>query len=184
MFPRLIKLPITSETTVRSREEDEELQHSTKKVKETHRGDNIPEDVSPRAEGTRSSYKEKITSEIPGAYERAFKFEDEMDMKNDSNDESLDLEAGIAAFNLSGARKASIRALWSNALIVKVVGKTVGYQFLTSWIMSIWKPCGRLDYIDLELDFFLICFSLKKDYDRVLKECPWFVGGHFLSIRK
>lgn len=33
---------------------------------------------------------------------------------------------GITALNLSSARKASIRASWSNALIVKVTGKTVG----------------------------------------------------------
>ena len=50
--------------------------------------------------------------------------------------------------------------------------------------MSSWKPCGKLDYIDLEQDFILICFSLKEDYDRVLKKGPWFVGGHYLFIRK
>lgn len=175
---------MSSEASVRLREEDEELQRSTKKVKETHRGDVIIEDASPHAEGTGSSYKAKLTGEIPGAYEKAFRFEDDLDMTNDSDDESPDLEAGIASLNLSGAKKASIRALWSNALIVKVIGKTVGYHFLTLRIMSIWKPCGRLECIDLEQDFFLIHFSSKEDFDRVLKEGPWFVGGHFLSIRK
>lgn len=33
-----------------------------------------------------------------------------MDMVDNSDDESFDLAAGIAAFNLSGARKASIKA--------------------------------------------------------------------------
>lgn len=107
-----------------------------------------------------------------------------MDIVDNSDDESSDLAAGIAAFNLFGARKASIRALWTNALIVKVVGKTVGYQFLTSQIMTMWKPSGQLDCIDLERVFFLIRFSLKEDYDRVLKDGPWFIGGHYLSIRK
>uniref|UniRef100_A0A7N2KYR2 DUF4283 domain-containing protein n=1 Tax=Quercus lobata TaxID=97700 RepID=A0A7N2KYR2_QUELO len=50
--------------------------------------------------------------------------------------------------------------------------------------MTMWRPSGRLDCIDLERDFFLIRFSLKEDYDRVLKDGPWFVGGHYLSIRK
>ena len=59
----------------------------------------------------------------------------------------------------------------------------VGYQFLSSHIMSLWKPCGRMDCVDLEKDFFLIRFSLKEDYERVLKDDPWFVGGHYLSIR-
>lgn len=49
--------------------------------------------------------------------------------------------------------------------------------------MSLWKPSGRMDCVDLEKDFFLIRFSLKEDYERVLKDGPWFVGGHYLSIR-
>ena len=33
-------------------------------------------------------------------------------------------------------------------------------------------------------DFFLIRFSLKEDHLRVLRNGPWFVGGHYLSIRR
>lgn len=40
-----------------------------------------------------------------------------------------------------------------------------------------------MDCVDLEKDFFLIRFSLKEDYERVLKDGPWFVGVHYLSIR-
>ena len=60
---------MTIEAAMRLREEDEELQRSTKKYKETHRVDNNSEDVSPCLEGKRSSYKEKLTGKIPGAYE-------------------------------------------------------------------------------------------------------------------
>ena len=38
--------------------------------------------------------------------------------------------------------------------------------------MSLCKPCGRMDCVDLEKDFFLIRFSLKEDYERVLKDGP------------
>jgi len=54
------------------------------------------------------------------------------------------------------------------------------------WVMnsSLWKPRrGRLNCIPLGNDFFFIRFSLKKDYTRVLKGGPWFVGGHYLSIQ-
>ncbi|XP_075665018.1 uncharacterized protein LOC142634603 [Castanea sativa] len=40
-----------------------------------------------------------------------------------------------------------------------------------------------LDCVDLGKDFFLIRFSLQSDYRRVLKDGPWFMGGHYLSIR-
>ena len=95
-----------------------------------------------------------------------------METEVESNNESSDLAAGIAAMNLSEARKVSIRAQWLNALIVKVVGKTLGYQYILSRIMTIWKPSGRLDCVDLEDDFFLVRFSLKVDYERVLRDGP------------
>lgn len=49
-------------------------------------------------------------------------------------------------------------------------------------LMALWKPAGRLDCVDLEKDFYLVRFSLKEDYDAVLRKGPWFLGEHFLSI--
>ena len=160
------------EAHIRSREEDDELQRSTNKTKENHRTDSLSDDTFPRSEGKRSSYKERLTGTILGAYERAFRFEHHMEIEVESDDESSDLAAGIATVNLSGARKASIRSLWTTALIIKVVGKTMGYQFLTLCIISRWKPSGKLDCVDLEKDFFLMRFSLKEDYGQVLKDGP------------
>nr|XP_023870400.1 uncharacterized protein LOC111983002 [Quercus suber]POE88813.1 uncharacterized protein CFP56_25259 [Quercus suber] len=47
-----------------------------------------------------------------------------METEAESENETSDLEAGNTAVNLSKDRKARIRAQWSNALIVKVIGKT------------------------------------------------------------
>lgn len=70
-----------------------------------------------------------------------------------------------------------------NALIVKVMGKTVGYSFLHSHIVSMWKLMGRMDCVNLGQDFFLTRFAVKEDHNRVLKGGPWFVRGHYLPIR-
>ncbi|KAL0015662.1 hypothetical protein SO802_002731 [Lithocarpus litseifolius] len=72
-----------------------------------------------------------------------------METEVHSDDEESDPEAGVIALNLSGVRKASIRAKWMDALIVKVVGKTMGYQSLISKLMALWKPSGRLVCIAL-----------------------------------
>ena len=61
--------------------------------------------------------------------------------------------------------------------------KTVGYHFLISRLVSLWKPVGKMECIDLGNDFFLIRFSIIKDRARVLKGGLWFVEGHYLSIR-
>lgn len=173
------------EAAVRSREEDEELERSTKKVKENHSQGVNSRPASPRTNGSGGgfSYKEKLVGEIPGAFEQAFAFANDMELEAESDDESADLEVGIAVVNLSGERKASIRGHWSNALIVKVVGKMVGYQVMSTRLLNLWKPSGRMDCIDLGEGFFLIRFSAKEDYGKALKDGPWFVSGHYLSMR-
>ena len=50
-------------------------------------------------------------------------------------------------------------------------------------LLALWKLTGKLDCVDLEKDFYLVCFSLKKDHDVVLRKGPWFLREHFLSIR-
>lgn len=69
------------------------------------------------------------------------------------------------------------------ALIVKVFGRAVGYSYLAFKINALWKPVAKLECVDLGRDFFLIRFGCVDNYDKVLKEGPWFIGGHFLAIR-
>ena len=174
-----------SESTVRSREEDDELQRSTKKVKENSRDRVSLEQHSPRLGGEGFSYKKKLIGDIPGAFEQAFNFENVMETEAefDIEDEEV-LLPGEVVVKLSSDKKAKIRAAWNNGLIVKVFGKTVGYHYLVSKLIGMWKPTGKMDCIALGQDFFLIRFTLNEDHSKVLRTGPWFVGGHYLSIRR
>ena len=107
-----------------------------------------------------------------------------MDAESDSDEELKDICEGMAAIRLSRETKQCIRAPWTKALIVKVFGRTVGFNFLHAKLMGIWKPTGRIDMVDLGRDFFLLRFLLMEDLELVLKKGPWFIGEHFLSIRK
>ena len=66
---------------------------------------------------------------------------------------------------------------------MKVYDRAVGLNFLQARLLSLWKPAGRMDVVDLEHGFFLIWLSLKEDVETVLKKGPWFLGDHFLSVR-
>ena len=85
---------------------------------------------------------------------------------------------------LSKEEISHIRAPWSKALIVKVFGRSVGYDYLTFKLNDLWKLVARMDCVDLSKDFFLIKFSDEADYDKVLRRGPWFVGEHFLAMRQ
>ena len=138
-----------SETSVRSREEDDELQRSTKKVKENHLAGSFGRPFSDGSEGRARSYKDKLVREIPGAYEQTFGFENTMEEGVESDDETADLNARIAVVNLSSERKSKMRSQWTKALIVKVIGRTVGYHFLHSRLLGMWKPAGKLECVAL-----------------------------------
>ena len=173
------------------REEEAELPRSKKKVKEGHHA-NFNEGLSKsgHSQGAQSSwgaekktFKDKLVGEIPGAYAKAFDFSDLMDMEADSDKEVEELREGLAAVKLSRETKLRIRKPWTNALIIKLYGRAFGLGVLQSKLNFLWKPAGSLDCVDLGKEFYSVRFSLKEDMDAVLKNGPWFIAGHFLSIR-
>ncbi|KAK9988210.1 hypothetical protein SO802_028449 [Lithocarpus litseifolius] len=174
-----------------SREEEAELRRSTKKVKEYHSLESRQETVSHGVDlhamagsnGVSPSFKDKLIGEIPGAYVQAFDFSEYIEDEMEAEPVVETLREGFAAVKISKELKQHIRAPWSKALIITVYGRTVGFNYLSSKILALWKPKGKIDCIDLGFDFFLVRFSMKDDHDLVLKKGPWFIGEHFLSIR-
>ncbi|OMP07545.1 hypothetical protein COLO4_07245 [Corchorus olitorius] len=77
-----------------------------------------------------------------------------------------------------------LHAKWQWSLIVKVYGKKVGYKYLVSRIEQLWKIKKQPAVVDLGEDFFLLKFQNEEDCSYVLKKGPWFIGGHFLTVRK
>ena len=71
---------------------------------------------------------------------------------------------------LTKETKRRIRGPWSKAIIIKLVGRTVGFSSLQSKLIQIWKPLGRMNCIDLTYGFFLVRFYSKEDLDNVIKK--------------
>ena len=119
-----------------------------------------------------ASFKDKLMGEIPGGYTQAFYFEEFMDDDAESDEEVETLRQGMVAMKFSKELKQEIRRPWVRALIVKVYGRAIGLNFLQAKLLSMWKPAGRLDVVDLEYGFFLIRLSLREDVENVLKKGP------------
>ena len=166
----------------KTKEEVEELQRSTKKVKEDQSPGSTTAFVGGQARET-LSYKAKLVRELLEAYAQAFEVNFDPQIDDESYDEKEDISEGEVAIKLSRETKQNIRGRWAHSLIVKIHGRIVGFHFLHSRIMLLWKPMGRLDCIDLGENFFLIKFGLIEDYDEVLKGGPWFIGKHYLTLR-
>ena len=106
-----------------------------------------------------------------------------MDDDMESDDEVEAIREGLLAVRFSKDLKQRICTPWAKALIVKVYGRSVGFNYLHNRLLSLWKPAGRLDCVDLGNGFFLTWFYLREDFEAILKKGPWFIGGFFLSIR-
>lgn len=57
---------------------------------------------------------------------------------------------------LTKEEKRSLRRPWRQSLIVKVLGRKVGYNFLHNRLKAMWRPKARMELIALENDYFIV----------------------------
>ena len=95
-----------------------------------------------------------------------------MEDDEESDDEVEALKEGLVAVKFSRELKQKIRNLWARALIVKVCGRSIGFNFLQKRLLALWKLASRLDCVDLGYKFFLTRLSLKEDIEAVLQKGP------------
>ena len=97
-----------SKATVRSREEDDVLQRSTKKVKESHRDHAGHEPLLPNSDVEGRSYRDKHVGACPRVFEKAFDFGNAMEMEAETDDEADEDLLGEAMVRLNGDRNGKI----------------------------------------------------------------------------
>ena len=168
---------------------------SNKKVKDIHHADfnnGTREEPCPirdlgLSSQVRKSFKDKLVGVIPGAFAKAFDLTDQMEEDPDSDDDNVEVgdlsRVRVVAMKLSKETKRRIRGPWLKAIIIKLVGRTVGLNYLQSKLSQLWQPSSRMDCVDLTYGFFLVMFYSKEDLENVIKKGPWFIGDNFLSLR-
>nr|POE73837.1 hypothetical protein CFP56_26815 [Quercus suber] len=177
-----------------SKEEEAELARGNKRVKDSHHVDfnKGPSDGSLSRNNhnhwnkTNVLFRDKLVGKIPGAFAHAFDFTDHMDVDSDSENDEEDtneLHQGLVAIKLSKDTKECIRERWCKAIIVKLVGRSVSFSYMQNKLNQLWKPESRMEVMELSHGFFLVRFFSKEDLNSVLRQGPWFLGDHFLSLR-
>ncbi|KAG8498975.1 hypothetical protein CXB51_005386 [Gossypium anomalum] len=71
----------------------------------------------------------------------------------------------------------------SLTVIVKLLGRRIGFNALHNRVSTSWNLKNRFQLIDLENDFFLVRFQNKDDLDWVIFGGPWVIFGHYLFVR-
>ncbi|KAL4296172.1 hypothetical protein GQ457_12G018930 [Hibiscus cannabinus] len=74
---------------------------------------------------------------------------------------------------------------WSmrHMIIVRLLGRSIGYKVLLDRIYGLWHPRGELQLIDLENNYYLVRFEDERDYADVLINGPWTIFGSYLTVQ-
>lgn len=84
---------------------------------------------------------------------------------------------------LSREERQEIRQLWLRALIIKLIGKMLPYNFFVEHLRLRWQVQGEMEVIDIGNDFYVVKLSLLEERARVLSEGTWVIAGHYLSVQ-
>ncbi|KAE9452098.1 hypothetical protein C3L33_16004, partial [Rhododendron williamsianum] len=91
---------------------------------------------------------------------------------------------GIPSISITEEEKDRIRKPWSTSVIIRVIGRTFRHMYLMSKLESLWKPTEKMECLELGNHFLLVRFHSPCDMAKVLNEGPWFIGPHYIAIRK
>ncbi|CAN1122463.1 hypothetical protein LINPERHAP1_LOCUS6649 [Linum perenne] len=69
-------------------------------------------------------------------------------------------------------------------MIVRLLGKNIGYAFLCNRLHAIWKPLGHMHIVDLDRNCFLVKFANEQDYFKALTGGPWMLLDHYLIVHQ
>ncbi|XP_031106271.1 uncharacterized protein LOC116010917 [Ipomoea triloba] len=122
------------------------------------------------------------------AGERGRKETKEKDLELVSDDEDSNREdeeeKDYPVIRLTKEEKAQLRELWKQTLIVKVLGKKVGFTYQQKWLNIMWRPKARIELVTLENDYFLVKFLAIDDYEFAKFRGPWMVLNHNLIVKE
>jgi hypothetical protein len=86
-------------------------------------------------------------------------------------------------FHLSKKEENRIQKPWKGGIIVKMLGRRIGYKALENRLKQMWVRAGIITIVDLGNDYFLVTLSSKEDQQRALSNGPWLIYDHYLTVR-
>lgn len=110
--------------------------------------------------------------------------EDEFYSDDDSEQEEDEEDENCPNIRLSRDKRLRIRRPWLKTLILKVLGKRMGFKFLERQITQLWNPKGMITLADLGNDYYIARFFNDEDYDKDLFKGLWIIADHYLIVQQ
>ncbi|PNX98041.1 hypothetical protein L195_g021281, partial [Trifolium pratense] len=71
---------------------------------------------------------------------------------------------------------------WTDAIMVKLLGKTLGNKGMKDRLQKIWKLLGGFEIHDVDNGFYTVKFDIAADKEKVVSEGPWMISDHYLAV--
>ncbi|XP_057419082.1 uncharacterized protein LOC130713325 [Lotus japonicus] len=72
---------------------------------------------------------------------------------------------------------------WEDCLVVKLLGKSIGYGALCDKLRTMWKLSGGYEVRDVHHGYFLVKFDNAEDKGRAISGAPWLIYDHYLAVK-
>ncbi|XP_020231527.1 uncharacterized protein LOC109812068 [Cajanus cajan] len=100
---------------------------------------------------------------------------------------SLELVEGnrlLPKFSIAPTKYEELCGPWKKCLIIKLLGKNIGFLTMKDRLRASWKLEGDFDIIDVSNGFFLVNFDLNADKEKIMHGGPWMIFDHYLTVRQ
>jgi hypothetical protein len=75
-----------------------------------------------------------------------------------------------------------LRKPLQEVVIIKLLGKSIGYFVMMDRLKAVWKPSGGMEIVDIGHGFFMVKFDVREDREKVIGERPWMIFDHYLAV--
>jgi hypothetical protein len=74
-------------------------------------------------------------------------------------------------------------APWKDTLVIKLLGKNLGFVTLRERLQSLWKLSSPFEIIDVGHGFFMVNFAEACDRAKVMEGGPWMIFYHYQAVQ-
>ncbi|KAL4283751.1 hypothetical protein GQ457_16G013400 [Hibiscus cannabinus] len=107
----------------------------------------------------------------------------ELDVEVRNEDVHLGGSSTLPKIQFSDRFHDEIDAKLARSIVVRLLGKSIGYKALLNRIHLLWKPKGDFSLIDLDNEYYLVRFANEADFHNVLTGDPWVTYDSYLTVQ-
>lgn len=145
------------------------VERAMKKVR--NKQNNIVEPMDETGMETRMSWKDTLMANLQlNDEQRTMSSDDEFDALDSDDIEVLDSDVHVSydgpypKITFSERVHDLFNKSMANAVIIKPLGRSIGYRTLEGRLKSLWNLQGDFKLVDLDNDYFIVKLNLPKEY--------------------